>query len=411
VRRLGVLITVALALVLIIPRVSSARTWNIARDGTGDAPTIQAGIDSSAVGDTVSLVDGTYTGPGNWDVDFRGRQIVVRSASSIPDACIIDCSDPSWRRGFIFSSGESSESILEGITIQNAYHSSGGGVYCSGSSPTITNVVFRDNSAEIAGGGMLCEGGSSPAITSSTFKRNSAMDGGGMSCSASSPILIDVVFQDNYTGEPGLGGGLACAGVSSPELINVAFVENSSQTNGGGVAVWGGSTPILTNVLFWENRAMSAGGAISCTGGVSLTACTFVLNSSPEYGAAIHTVGSPAVTIERSIVAFNFGSDAIFASGGDCPELTCCDIFDNYLGDWIWCIADQESVRGNFSQDPLFCDLSSGDFTLEECSPCLPGNHPDGYSCGGVMGADGAGCECSSGTEPTTWGAIKASYR
>jgi len=93
------------------------------------------------------------------------------------------------------------------------------------------------------------------------------------------------------------------------------------------------------------------------------------------------------------------------------PTLMCCDLYGNVGGDWTGYIADQLGLDGNFSADPLFCDTASGDLTLEECSPCLPGSHPDGYSCGGVIGAFGAGCECSSGTEPTSWGAIKALYR
>ena len=38
----------------------AARTWHILLGGTGDAPTIQAGIDSALAGDSVELACGMY---------------------------------------------------------------------------------------------------------------------------------------------------------------------------------------------------------------------------------------------------------------------------------------------------------------------------------------------------------------
>ncbi len=47
-------------LLLAISHPAFSRTWYITVDGTGDAPTIQAGIDSSVFGDTVLVAQGLY---------------------------------------------------------------------------------------------------------------------------------------------------------------------------------------------------------------------------------------------------------------------------------------------------------------------------------------------------------------
>jgi hypothetical protein len=53
--------------------------------------------------------------------------------------------------------------------------------------------------------------------------------------------------------------------------------------------------------------------------------------------------------------------------------------------------------------------VRSLNFTLQEDSPCAPGRHPDGVSCG-TIGALQVGC----GTvlvKARTWSQIKAMYR
>ena len=88
--------------------------------------------------------------------------------------------------------------------------------------------------------------------------------------------------------------------------------------------------------------------------------------------------------------------------------LDCSDIFGNVGYDWGGRIEDQLGTDGNFSEDPLFCDPVSNDFTLDCNSPCLPGNHPDGVDCG-TIGAHGLGCGATA-VEETTWGRIKTQY-
>jgi hypothetical protein len=112
-------------------------------------PTIQAAVDDAADGDSVWVFDGVYTGDGNWNIDFNGKAITVRSASG-PENCIIDCRGNllNARRAFIFQNGEGADSVVEGFTIKRGFTYPGGAIYCNfGSSPTIRDNIFLDNTS------------------------------------------------------------------------------------------------------------------------------------------------------------------------------------------------------------------------------------------------------------------------
>jgi len=74
-----------------------ARTITVDDDAPADFNNIQAAIIDANDGDTVEIQPGTYTGPGNRDIDFLGKAITVRSTNPTDPETIaqttIDCNN------------------------------------------------------------------------------------------------------------------------------------------------------------------------------------------------------------------------------------------------------------------------------------------------------------------------------
>jgi len=333
-----------------------------------DQPTIQAGIDAAVDGDTVLVADGTYTGSGNRDISFRGKAITVRSESGAEN-CIIDCEEQG--SGFHFTNGESLDSVLDGFTIRNGESFDGGGIFCNGSSPTITNCTFSDNTADYFGGGFFCYL-SSPTITNCTFSANHVGDyyygygslGGGICCFHSSPTITNCTFSANHAGgwEGGNGGGIYCES-SSSTITNCTFSANGA--HGGGYYPY------------------AIGGGIVCGDSTTITNCTFSDNTADDYGGGIFCYGSSS-TITNCIV-WNNSPDGIHDALG-VAIVSYSDVQGGWLGE------------GNIDADPLFVAGPEGDYYLSqvaagqvEDSPCIDAgseaaeclcfNIPEGFTC------------------------------
>jgi predicted outer membrane repeat protein len=372
-----------------------------------EQPTIQAGIVAAAPGDTVLVASGTYYE--NY-VSVRSG-ICLTSETGLSDCVTIDAQQ---QNRVLYCGEVDSLTNIVGFTITGGLAGNGAGMVCSSSSPRVVNCRFVGNRVHFNGGGIWCRD-SSPSIADCLFEGNEAGStegrGGGIYCEDSSDAsLRRCAFEGNQANK---GGGMYCTS-SLPRLTGCMFDNNfasSSGGDGGGICLEDSSSPALAGCSFAHNQARGRGGGMHCSesSAPTLEFCTFAMNQAVYHGGAVSCGGSSCPVLTACVIAFSQAGEAIYCEdSGDAPGLSCCDIYGNVGGDWVGCIAAQFGVDGNFCDDPLFCNMGNGDYTLCANSPCLPGSN----DCGILVGAHGEGCDdCDSPMKTTSWSSIKATYR
>jgi hypothetical protein len=382
----------AATLVLMLPRSVFSRTWYVKVDGSGDAPTIQAAIDSAGMDDTVLVAPGVYSWTNQGGGNNYGMLRMMRGAPALTirgemgaEATILD--GETYGRIFFYQGyypGTPGGLTIDGFTFFQGYPTQvgnlvGGAFTAHLSSPVLRNCVFRENTAE-QGGAVWYGGVGSPLIENCFFESNGATYGG------------------------------AIFAINTPEAVTISgcTIRNNVATRGG--AIYGYNAPLVVQRCVIVHCYGNSDG-----GGVYLNKCypssisetTLFENVAPS-GSAFSLFGASILAVNHSIVAG--GKDGAVVAVPSTASLTfsCSDLFSNDGGDWIGPIADQFGVNGNFSADPLFCNPSALELGLQADSPCTPGNHPDGAGCG-LVGRLGAEC----GRVPAkgrSWGAIKSMF-
>jgi len=195
-------------------------------------------------------VYGGYSGSDTW---------WIRDSSPLTNSTVLsgdigtpgDSTDNSYHVATILGSA-----LLDGFTITGGNASgaspddSGGGMYVSAGSPTVSHAVFAGNLASNAGGA-IWSGSGSPALSNVLFWDNSATNGGGLFVDSGSPALVNVTFNGNsatgaggavyvLSGTPTIGNSILwgdSAG-SEPEISGSASVSYSDVQNSGGSSSW-----------------------------------------------------------------------------------------------------------------------------------------------------------------------------
>jgi hypothetical protein len=336
---------------------AQSRTWYIQLDGTGDAPTIQAGIDSAALGDTVLVAAGVYTwtnqgAVGDFLIIALDKQICLRSLEGAETTIL----DAEWQ-GRVVGISTNGATRLEGFTITRGWadEMSGGGVgagiVCSYADPEIVGNIISNNDAMGRGGGMYCAY-SEATITGNSIIGNTAyLSCGGIYCFYAGPDIVDNRFEHNSES----GSGVYCL-YSDPTIMWNVFSGITGEYRSQLMCL--GSSPTIVNN-------------------------TIVGNSTPSRGL-IECYQSSSPIIAKNIIAGSLGGPALHCDSTSVPSVTCNNLWNNAGGN-----GDCALEADNFSTDPLFCDEAGGDYHLHENSPCAPDNSPSGC---GLVGAMPVGC-------------------
>ena len=188
-----------------------------------DQPTIQAGINESANGDTVLVQPGSYVE----NINFNGHNITLASLflttqdTSYISQTIIDGD----QNGSVvtFESGEDSTAVLCGFTIRNGYADYGGGIECFVSSPVLANLVVTNNTSFGNGGGVFCNA-SETMIDESIIKENDVLNyGAGIYVIDSYIEIKNSTISENFSSLD--GGGIYC-NYSDIIALNTELVSN-----------------------------------------------------------------------------------------------------------------------------------------------------------------------------------------
>jgi hypothetical protein len=334
-------------------------------------------------GDTILVSPGTYTGPGNRDLSYNGKNLVVMSTHGAAQTIIdLQATPENTHRGFLFAGGshgtETQDAVLDGFTILN-------GLLGDPPAPDKSRTPRRIEH-DLSGAGIMVRNVASPTIRNCIIRN----------------------CQSEYT-----GGGIGVEYLAEPVFENVVVQGCAATIQGGGVSVETVSTATFVDCIITGNSSI-AGGGLAAHADVTLIGCVIADNYSRR-GGGIDVVLGGSLQMQRSIVwsncAGDSGSQMYVDPAIQTPVTAACSAIDT-LG-----IRDLGGILGLapdiIGTDPQFCEpagcgaapTTAGHYTLREGSPCLPSAN----ACGQLIGASAT--TCSTPVQQRTVSGVKALFR
>ncbi|MDD5706722.1 MAG: choice-of-anchor Q domain-containing protein [Kiritimatiellae bacterium] len=344
-------------------------SWETAASNIQDAVTV------AVAGDVVMVSNGVYETGGTLvsgctitNRVYINKNITVRSADNDPAGTIIKgAKDPvsggngpavvrpvymtaGSLVGFTVSGGATASNTA---TISQSPNYVGGGVYCSSTTPALSNCVIIGNQSQCNGGGVF-QGNMNACriIGNSTVGWDG--HGGGGACGGI--LLNSTVVSNSVVLVPGHYGG----GTQNSVVSNCTITCNQAG-DGGGTS--GGT---VYNSLIAGNHAARNGGGVYLG---TLYNCTIAGNWGDSQIGGVGR-GNGTVSLINCIVYFNN------CGGGTYPNLNTVDA-STYITNT--CTPGVALSNGNIAADPVFVgngtgygfSLEFGDYRLRGNSPCV----------------------------------------
>jgi len=421
-------------------------TWRVEVDGSGDAPTVQAAIDSARDGDIVLV------GPGRYyeNLDLKGKKIHLVGEKG-RDETILDGSH-GQSSVIVCQSGETNQTVIQGFTITGGTGAHvwsgryGGGIYCESSSPVIRGNRINGNTlgTSPSGGGAVhidFPTQAEPVLIeeNEVASNESTLNGGGIDISPHGDLgaLGRVVIQENLikgNQTTGDGGGIRIWGWIEGSIIirHNRIVSNDAGDHGGGLYLGnlsGAEIDAYGNVIV-GNLARGHPTPPDCSGGgiwlgeygAHVHHNTIAYNRAERTDGTFYAIGgvcevNPTGTtmVDYNLVYRNQeGAFGVYGLGSPGDEWTATFRRNLHYGNVLERVVTGTTHPGKITviieddiiADPLFCVdgvVSRGE--IANLSPAL--NQPWGPI--GAVPRGGCGPELSAGNNPA-WEAMNSVY-
>lgn len=327
------------AVILFLSGYAYGNIIEIAKDGSGEFVSIQAGIEVANNGDTLLVAPGTYPGA----IDFLEKEILVASwffttqDTSYITETVIDGEDV-VENIVMIENLETENLVLSGFSIRNMTPTGGAGILCiGGTSPRIEHCYIIIEQAT----GIYISG-EEPVISYCIVTGNDSEWSWGLFLANSDAHILNCSVTQAYW-------GLEICSHSNPLIENCEFVGNYS-----GAYIDGVTFAELNNCLFAENYGLfnstfEVDGESFCL----LRNCTIANNTNG--GGSLFCMQISFTFLVNCIVA-NQGAPAESYSWSHYRYAACCLDYE---------IAEEENVMLNADWD---CQLAE-DYSLQAGSP------------------------------------------